>query len=559
MICREEGSPMTSHRKTILTITGFTALFLLCGLLHVLLWSVPFTSCFSQLYCGSLCLLWGLTVRRRVTDPRLCRLLLWITFSLAANYTLQLLRYQLVDCAIRRWIWYAYYIPMMAVPLLCLYLSLYIYRPPEEPLKKYWILPGVTGILLTAGILTNDLHFLAFSPSDGTLTGNGDERPEILYYLFLIFFVLSLLGFCFTVLKKSHRSTSIGLRWLPFFLLSFEGLYLLAGYCGLKPKIHGIVMWNFVEVFGFCTVTFLELCIQIGLIPCNQDYEELFSLAELSAVILDMDGQPVYQTRMTEYPFRDHEDIQIVSHPISGGSIQWSIDIHSLNLLNREIQGTIQQIAARNAYLENENTLREEKAKLETQDQLYSRISEIITPQAEQIGQILREIETGRADDPAADETKNPSFEGHLPKIAFLTAYIKRRINLELLSAEGKLPSTELELSVRESLENLKLNGVNTAVTITGDHLYSGSLITMAYEQIQSVLEDCFDTLTDLMIILRAGPGQLGIRMMIRASSFSFAIDDSAPETGSFSRQFSFVRDDPDLILRLTFTEEGEA
>ena len=31
------------------------------------------------------------------------------------------------------------------------------------------------------------------------------------------------------------------------------------------------------------------------------------------------------------------------------------------------------------------------------------------------------------------------------------------------------------------------------------------------------------------------------------------------PETGSFSRQFSFVRDDPDLILRLTFTEEGEA
>ena len=64
----------SSKRNIFLFLAGF----LLCGILHVALYGVDFTISFTEILCGSLTALWSITVQRRVTDRRECKLLLGI-------------------------------------------------------------------------------------------------------------------------------------------------------------------------------------------------------------------------------------------------------------------------------------------------------------------------------------------------------------------------------------------------------------------------------------------------------------------------------------------------
>ena len=105
-------------------IALFTAAFLLCGVLHVVLYRTDFTLCFAQLYCGALTVAWASTVQRRVTNRKLRRLMLGVAVSLVMNFVLQVARYQLFtgQTDMQRYLWYGMYLPTMFSPkdLYCL-------------------------------------------------------------------------------------------------------------------------------------------------------------------------------------------------------------------------------------------------------------------------------------------------------------------------------------------------------------------------------------------------------------------------------------------------------
>ena len=111
---------MSGIRKNVLL--SIAAAFLLCGVLKSVLYYNNFTFGFSQLFTGSFVLIWGNTIQKRVTDRRLRRLLLAIAGLLLFQLLLQLIRYDLFVGVypFRRWLWYIYYVPMTAVPVLCL-------------------------------------------------------------------------------------------------------------------------------------------------------------------------------------------------------------------------------------------------------------------------------------------------------------------------------------------------------------------------------------------------------------------------------------------------------
>lgn len=322
----------TSKRNILL----FVAAFLLCGVLHILLYRTDFSFAFSSIFCSVLTILWAIAVQKRVTDRRLRLLMLWIAVFLLLHFLLQILRYDVFngDINVRRYLWYSMYIPMTAQPLLFYFLAVCILRPEDRPLPRYYYLFIVIAVLLVTGFLTNDLHFFAKSFPSGLMDDNGQEKSGPLYYLTNIFtYGLYVLAFAI-IQKKNHRYVARKYRWIaaiPFLIgASYFFLYPLdIDYLFFCTRI-----WNMGEMMAFCVIAALEACIQTGLIPANRGYETLFAATELPAVILDAAGKPVYCTATAPHPFLQSDTEKRVSHPIAGGSIEYLVDIKQVQDLN---------------------------------------------------------------------------------------------------------------------------------------------------------------------------------------------------------------------------------
>lgn len=530
----------TSKRNIAL----FAAAFLLCGVLHVILWGVDFTYTFSQLFMSILTLLWVLTVQKRVTDARLRKLLLWIAAFMILFYVLQIMKYRLFYgfTSVQRYLWYAYYIPVMAISLLCFYLALYIYRPKEKSLPAVSYLPIVIGILLALGVLINDLHFLAFRFPSGILSDDAEYRNGPLFFLFAVGFLVLLILSYWIILRKCHQTVRGKLRFLPVLPLIAETVYCVLYLLGAAPRINGIKLWDAGEFFGFCMIAFLEACIIVGMIPANKNYEKLFFATRLPAVILDSKGSVVYQTAGTKYPFPESGDVKVMRHPISGGSAEWMVDLKQVRSLNQQLEDATAQMEARNAYLAEENRIKQEKAEVETRSRLYDRISGLLKPKLDQIEELL-------------DAQEDP--DRRLARAAVLNAYIKRRSNLELLIAE-RLDVDELTAAVAESLEYMRLCGVNTAVSSFGAGTYPSEMVIAAYEHFEAIAEESLDTLSDMIVTVRAEGKELIVRMMLKADYFVYAANGLWHDGSSFSCRVVISKDKQDMMILLTFTEGGE-
>lgn len=534
-----------TKKSTVIFITAF----LLCGVLHVVTFRKDFAETFVQLYCGTFTVLWGMLVKRHITDARLRKLMLGVVMSLVLFMLMQITRDSLLNClpddclAMRRIIWYAYYIPVLALALLLLYISLSTYLPRNVKFKTLWLVPSVVCALIAVGFLTNDLHFLAFRFT-GEIMDESHRVYGPLFYLYCAWLGLLLLLTYINFLKKLRRPAEKRQNLYPLIPIGILLLYVIVNAIWGVPRINNVPVWNTGEMYTFCTIAFLEICVQIGMIPANTHYEKLLTMTNAPAVILDNSGNVQYATKGTQYPFPKEEDFVVQERPISGGRVMWSVNVRNVRELNERLAEATHQIISRNAYLAKENKIKEEKAALETRNDLYNNITNLVQPQLDEIGKLLSDTEE--------------SFETRLKRISVISAYIKRRSNMELSAENGTLPAVELLAATRESLDYAHICGINTAVMLAGAGTYSERMIISAYEHIEAVLEECLDTLSDLMIAVRAEQKRLIIRMMIKADSFTLNVDEVMLSGRGFSRQISIAKEDGDFILVLTFTEGSE-
>ena len=481
--------------------------FLLCGLIRPIAYSVPFLISLSQLFCGSVSLLWALSVKKRVTDGRLRRLLLCVVFWMVLFIILQVCRYNLLHSfpTVYRYSWYAYYLPMGAVPLCCFLMAMAVHRPSDAPLPRVCRVAAAMSCLLTAGVLTNDLHHLAFTSPNGPLLGAGEEVHGPVYWAFsacvVLLFALSL----FITGYKCRQNGSARYRWVPALPLIWTVAMLALTLLRLQPRLGGVDMYKLGEIFCIGTIGYLEACIQVGLIPANVEYDRLFSLSGLPAAIVDGRGNPVYVSAGAgSYPFTPSSDVRICRHPISGGKVEYTVSMEHVQALNRQLQEAASRLEARNAYLSAEYHIRRQKAEVEMRTRLYDQIYRIVEPQLNRIGELLDKAQPG-------------SVADALPRIAVLCAYVKRRSNMEILAASGILSSEELGMALSESLQNIRLLGTETAMNSTGSALYPAKAVIAAYEWAEQAMEHHLGDLRALLAVLRAQEGRLTLRLVVRA------------------------------------------
>lgn len=538
-------------RKGPLRAVLFAGVFLLCGLLRVLTYHRDLFDGFSSLLFGTLLLVWTIGVEIQVTDRRLRRLILCTAASLLLFLTLQLLRGSMCfgSPVLARYFWYSYYIPYIGTPLALFLCALAVYRPRTKPLPRWaWTVTAAAGMLSVCA-LTNDLHQLMFRFPDGVFRDTDLYTPGPLFWLyFLCYGALLLTGFVVIVAKawRIRRGLSFLIPAIPPLLL---GVWMIFNLYHIVPAIGGVKLWIESDCFAFAMMAYLDACIQVGLIPANTGYGPLFSRLELSAAVLDRNETPVYCSAGIPWPFPDEEALLVRRQAIGGGAVTWAVDLSPVLSLNRQLEELNRQLEQRSVYLRAEGQMKKELTELETRNRLYEQVSGAVRSQ-------LGEIE-------ALSRQERQDFLASLPRLCLLTAFVKRRCNMELLSVGGSLPLEELEAALTESLEYLRLSGVETALLVDSSGELPADLVISAYEHLNAVIADALDSIQAILLRVNSAvlsadsPAFLELRLLLRTGLPSWDFTWPAPGIGGLRPSVQFSVEDRDLRLVLRFMEGG--
>ncbi len=426
----------------------------------------------SSVVISVMVMVWGRTVRTRVIHPRTRRCLVGISWSLTVLYFIRMCRWIIFKQSddLKRFCWYLYYLPFLAVPLFSYHAAVGL-RRKETPgqdlqLKLVWII----AILLGIGLLTNDVHHQMLVIETGDHVTHG-----WLYFVLFSWSVLLSVGTLIMLIRCCRLSECRKQLYVPLGM-SAAGLLLLLWYNlnGGSPVLFGIKLYYMQEAYSLIFIGLWEGCIIIGLLPSNTGYRNLFSESNISAVLRDESNSVWYSSVHVQSSY-DPADIVTQTKPIHGGSITWSEDIHTIRSLQAQLEEANERLKEENDLIEEENRIAAERTQYETQNRLYDKIAAHSRRQLAEIAESFPDTE---------------AFTAHIRKNLLLGTYVKRSANLMLLAdAHKSLSSDELMLSLRETMENLRLFGVDCVLQSGSARDYPAQAMIAVYDFAEAAAE----------------------------------------------------------------------
>ena len=463
----------------------------------------------------SLVIGWCSSVRTRIINKQVRHYLIAVGILLAFWLILRTCKWEFIaqnGTHFGRYLWYAYYIPMVFVPLLGVFIIDHIgktetYQTPNR--LKYLYIPAT---FLVTAVFTNDLHNLVFSFPSGYQNSESDCIYHPLYYITMAWFILLGIYFVAMLMKKSRVPGSKSFQKLPAIILGISIIFWVL-YC------LQIVGGDLAAIDCIMIIALLESAIQSGLIPSNTNYNELFRNSTVSAQIVDADYRPCMVSGtaapLTEDLMRSAEaepvdlgDTILHSKAITGGHVLWQDDVKQINDLIEELRDTQERLGEKNELLRAELELKENRARTEEKSRLYDRIAKEVAPQLAKAEELL-----------ALAQTEPAQTKGVIAKVSVICAYIKRRGNLLMLGEEGNIvPARELVYCIRESLDNLRLGDIFTAFDSKCDGELKLEHAVIAFDFYETIVERLLDDATAMLIHLACKDGVIKMRLQIGCS-----------------------------------------
>lgn len=435
---------------------------------------------------------WAISLHRRILHRNLRFFLIAQAVLMAVWMWFRLVRYFIFweSDMISRALWYAYYIPMTLLPLFSFLAALNVGKQEGKEISGKWKWLYLPAVFLCVGILTNDIHQATFSFLPGFAQWEDQYSYEFLYYIavaWMAVFLIATLVILFRKCKILHNRKRI---WLPFCSLAIGAVYFL--FYSLRIPFYPLLgMYRMPEVFCMMIVGMWEGCIQTGLIATNMNYEEFFTVSSLGAEIMDGEGTiqyssenaKTYTMEQLEEAKRENvavdEDHILCSNKIEGGYVFWENDISEINRINRELEELGQELEAEHALLDAENRLEEQRVKIEEKNRLYDEIAKFSEPHISKILNLLNRSF-------ASEE----EFEKNLKIACVLEVYVKRRANLLLLARQNEvLDYEELYLSIQETLEYLKMCGIDKRIPVKKQGVCPSEKLLKMYDDFQKEVE----------------------------------------------------------------------
>ena len=445
----------------------------------------------------SLIYMWMLSIRFRIRQSQVRNYLMMTGFLLLFWFGLRTCKYNYVHSMNGSCIcWYGFYILMVLIPQMAVFVACCLGKREDYRIPWGYRLLYIPSTIAIAVVLTNSFHQKVFIFPPGAETPLADYTYGPAYYCVIGWILAEVTLFFAILFLRRHRSK---LRWRNSIV--FLPILVMIGYSILYIRKVRFIYWFAGDMTAALTVMILatwELCIALSIIPSNSNHAMLFRYSTVGAKIADSQLNIIYRSEGARV-FNKKTLLQALIRPINfdkfrlagteirGGYVFWNENISDVRKTIQELQSIREQLREKNRLLQSEVKLQEEKARINEQIRLYDSIRSEIHPKLSQLETLLEQMDVD-------------SIEGWM-KICVLGTYIKRRSNLILLGEEsGQIPVRELELSLQESMENLKLCRVPGNMICQGAGYIDKENAVRLYDAAEWLLEQVWKTIQAFII-----------------------------------------------------------
>ena len=450
------------------------------------------------IYIG-LILSWLFSVNKRVVQTLACRTLSSVAVLMLFWIVIREFKWRFIlDADILRYLWYAYYIPLLFIPLLSLLTAISLGKREDYHLPKQTALLYAFATLLAVLVMTNDFHQIVFIfPDDAAVWTEYDYRYGIGYFIVILWILACSVSSVFVMLKKCRIPHSRSFLWAPFVPLGISLLYGVL-YIMDVPLIR-LILGDFAVFLCLVIIGFFESCIRCALIQSNSRYFDLFyASSETCMQIVDNTYKTYYSVNsnkpLSKELMKQAEQNPVIlpdgnrlhNMPIDGGRAVWTEDISELIALRETLEDRKEELEERNALLQYEYEREKEYKTVEEQNRLYDLLQSKTQVQLDKIDSLVQDYRSA-----GTVEEKQKI----LAEIVVLGTFIKRRKDFVLsVDSTPTIPESKLTNAFAESFRALKLLGIKgTYLVQTGHDYLSGKTLTLAYDFFEDVLEAIVD------------------------------------------------------------------
>ena len=445
--------------------------------------------------------LWGYSIDRRIIQTQALHCLRLTAALMLVWLILRTLKYEFVtDLTVARYIWYLYYLPMLFIPLLGVYIALFLGKPQEIRLNVRTGCLAIVPTVLFLSVITNDLHQQVFAFSGGVPGGqdNSSFSHRPLYFACLVWMIACMVFSLVRLLNKSRIPGSGKKNLAPFVTGCITVLYGVLYLSGLPA-----VRWWFGDMnVMFCLLfaAIYESCIHCRMIQSNTGYVELFEATTLAACIADSSGNIVLRSHAACEDIACPEEgtqvfrpdgIRISSAPISGGYAVWQDNVRPLTELRAKLSGNKAIIKNNKEKLQEAYFVQKKLYELTEKNRIYDELEARYGKQINRIGQLLKQCE----------DTGPAEVQNLLKRILLLGTYIKRGANLYFLGMEYELlPQQELRLTVDEAVRVMTVCGTECSVVYRTTKPMRSTEVMRLFDLLKTVAEMTINGLQSLFI-----------------------------------------------------------
>lgn len=411
-----------------------------------------------------------------------------------------------------RLLWYSYYIPDIPIPYISWLMTQYVGRAEDWRIDKKCFIPIALYFPIVTGILTNELHGLAFriDPDAPRQLITRAYDVSFFYYAAQIF----MFSFAILAVIRLHKVCRMeGLRsraWMPIAIILAGILYTIL-YALNLVSINGVAVIEASGMSFLATIGTWEACLASGLIPNNRNYDLLFLSSDVPMQIMDHDGIVYFKT--TNGPLKEDAEYRAREYEIPGGVVSWKEDITEMMRSLRRTEAITGELSEANRRLSLQAQIKRSIVKAQERSRLYSEALEVVKKQE---GEVVRLIGLCRD----AQEERQRDL---LALVAVYAAFIKRRSNLVLISRQAsELPVQELHFCLKETSEALAIVPVGTSYhqEVATEQTIKAQDIMQIYDEVQAAIERVLPRLEQAAITLVAKDGTVSVGMMLAGEDF---------------------------------------
>ena len=497
---------MKVSMRTKLLNSVCIALFLSAGLVRLVRNNFPQISSNVVIFAlfAVACAIWTAQIRQRLLRREERKYITATAYAALFMMLLRTIKFEFLpeESAAMRYAWYLYYVPQTLMALWMFFAVLHIGKHGDKPINEKWKFLYIPAVLIIAGVLTNDLHELAFRfPADAVVKTDAANYVRGPFYYIAVFWLFALFA-SMVVISFSRCAVSVYKKkiWIPLIPLAAGLTYTVCYIVGDNVLSR---LFKFSEVICFLFPAFIEALIITGLFPSNDNHGALWSASSLGGGIMDNNGIVRYRSKscldVSEEQVKEAqtvgvpvagENILLKSHRIHGGYGFWFRDISEINETKKELEEFGDVLEQERAILEEEKRVKEENAKVEQQTLIYKEIAQGSQAQIKELKKILDTVPKNE------DE-----FERAMKNAAVRNVFIKRHSNMILKLRENKVFSgDELRFAVAESIEYIKLCGITAHAEYTGDCKISGKKVLAAYETFENIIEKALPSVSAVLV-----------------------------------------------------------